>query len=111
MSTMMRYKDILVYPNNAVFRNRARPVKQRAECICICPTCRKKYILRSNSLYTDRINWIYCERDERNRFRDAEGFEESSFGETAKSDDQQLKLPEGADDPTRWQQSKKRLGV
>lgn len=109
---MINYKDFLIHPNNAVFRNRARPVKKRTECLCICPTCRKKYILRSNSLYTDRINWIYCDRDEKNRFRDAEGFEESSFGETVAGQDASWEFPGDADGMVgHWNKSKKRLGI
>lgn len=107
---MIKYKEFLVYPNNAVFRNRARRIKQRVDCLCICPSCHKKYVVKSNSLYTDRINWIYCKRDENNRFRNPEGVDYQPEDKTNKAD-LSLKYFTNMDDMRDWQKSKKRLGV
>jgi hypothetical protein len=104
---MIKYKEFLVYPNNAIFRNRARRIKPRVACLCVCPSCHKKYVVKSNSLYTDRINWIYCERDERNRFRNPEGYDyDNLFQDSTKKAD-----PSFIDDMKNWHKSKKRLGV
>ena len=107
---MIKYKEFLVYPNNAIFRNRARRVKQQVDCLCVCPACRKRYYVKSNSLYTDRINWIYCSRDEKNRFRNPEGYE-NIYHDSSKEDDQSLECFTDPGDMKHWQKSKKRLGV
>ena len=107
---MIKYKEFLVYPNNAIFRNRARPIKQRVECLCVCPTCHKRYVVKSNSLYTDRINWIYCKRDENNRFRNPEGYDVLFEVNTNKAG-LSLKYFTNKDDMGDWHKSKKRLGV
>ena len=43
-------------------------------CRCCCPTCREKWIVISDILYPDRLNWIYCETDKKNKFKRSEGY-------------------------------------
>jgi hypothetical protein len=107
---MLKYKELLVNPNDDIFRNRARPIKQQVACLCVCPTCHRRYVVKSNSLYTDRINWIYCKRDENNRFRNPEGYDHGLDDNTNKAG-LSLKYFTNIYDVRDWQKSKKRLGV
>jgi len=50
------------------------PIKIEKECKCCCPTCRHRFTMLSDSLYTDRLNWVYCTKHEENRNRNNEGF-------------------------------------
>ena len=107
---MIKYKELLVQPNNAIFRNRSRPIKQQVKCLCVCPTCHKKYVVKSNSLYKDRINWIYCKRDENNRIRNPEGYDDTLADNTSRAGPS-LKHFKDIEDVRDWRKSKKRLGV
>lgn len=61
-------------------------------------------------MYTDRINWIYCHRDEKNRFRDPEGYEDS-FSDAVQHDDLSVEYFIDMNDTRHRQNSKKRLGI
>jgi hypothetical protein len=107
---MIKYKELLVSPYHAIFRNRARPIKPRVECLCVCPTCHKRYVVKSNSLYTDRINWIYCKRDENNRFCNPEGYDDE-FDDNTNKAGLSLEYFTDINNVRDWKKSKKRLGV
>ncbi len=107
---MIKYKELLVSPYSAIFRNRARPIRQRVACLCVCPACHKRYVVKSNSLYKDRINWIYCNRHENNRFCNPEGYDDE-FDDNTNNTCLSLKHFTDMDDESDWKKSKKRLGV
>ena len=50
------------------------PPKPKVDCRCCCPTCGLRYIENSNKLDPVKLNWKYCYKHLKNKFKDNEGF-------------------------------------